>query len=131
MRETVKVRVRHVIQVEPCIADEVKSLNNDHNIVTLYSCCGHHVGKPWVKVKSDDIEKMKALGYKPLGTEQVWIYKFSDRGGRRIQTAVEQVFQLRSKCKCAPGPSGAPSERSDASGPSGEEKGDKRRVTKW
>ena len=62
----IKTKVCHESYIDKCIADEIKELANKHNILTLYSCCGH--GEPgFIVVHPDDISKMKEIGYELNG----------------------------------------------------------------
>lgn len=63
-----KIIIRHKVEIDHCIADEIKELNNKHNILTLYSCCGHdkdYYG--YIVVHPDNISDMIELGYQYNG----------------------------------------------------------------
>lgn len=88
------VTVTHKISVDSCIADEINRLNNEHNIFTLSSCCGHGEYAGYIIVTGDDIKKMIKLRYK-MTTAKYWD---NDIGiGDRIVTC---TFRSQSKCNC-------------------------------
>lgn len=51
------------IQVDKCLEEEIKFLNDVCNIKTIQSCCGHNQVEGWIAVSQDDIERMIDLGY--------------------------------------------------------------------
>lgn len=52
----------NTICLDKCIAAEVKRLWSE-GITTTGCCCGHNKVDPYIGVISEDIPKMKALGY--------------------------------------------------------------------
>ena len=69
LNEQKKIKICHEITVDKCIYKEILELNNRHNILTLFSCCGHRSeNKAFIVVQDDDIEKMLSLDYKITGT---------------------------------------------------------------
>jgi hypothetical protein len=65
-------RLTHRVRVDRCIAQEIRRLNNSFNILTLYSCCGHIIGKyeGCIVVSPYSIADMQELGYELRGTVQ-------------------------------------------------------------
>lgn len=74
-------------EVDDCLADEIRDLNNVHGVCTISSCCGHTIKEnASITIFNElDRDKMIKLGYerlRPLGIE----YYMS--------------FKPKSKCKC-------------------------------
>ena len=85
--------ITHNISVDSCIADEIRMLNNEYDIFTLSSCCGHsHTG--YIIVGGNDIDKMLALGY------EMTPIKFLDNDIITDDIFVACAFKPRSKCNC-------------------------------
>lgn len=70
-----------IIPIDKCIADEIDKLNNEHNIMTCFSCCGHQNDKGWVSVIEECKNRMVSLGYN--------YYKDDNR-----------CFETKSMCNC-------------------------------
>ena len=69
LNEQKKIKICHETNVDKCIYKEILELNNRHNILTLFSCCGHRSeNKAFIVVQDDDIEKMLSLDYKITDT---------------------------------------------------------------
>lgn len=51
-----------VVAIDKCLLPEILDLW-EHGIKTTGCCCGHGNGEPYIGVDSDDIQKMKDLGY--------------------------------------------------------------------
>ncbi len=51
-----------VVSIDKCLLPEILDLW-EHGIKTTGCCCGHGNGEPYIGVDSDDIQKMKDLGY--------------------------------------------------------------------
>jgi hypothetical protein len=64
MLECYKESGKTNIFVDACIADEIKNLWV-RGIRTTGCCCGHNRKFPYIGVVPEDIEKMRAMGYKP------------------------------------------------------------------
>ena len=91
-RET-DVTVIHKITVDICIAEEIKKLNNDNDIFTLSSCCGHgETG--YIIVAGDDIQEMIKLGY------EITANKYLDNDIISSDAIVMCGFKPKSICKC-------------------------------
>jgi hypothetical protein len=63
------IRLTHSVDVDKCIAHEIRELTNKHNILTIYSCCGHKKGKRdgCIVVSPYSIADMQKLGYEFYG----------------------------------------------------------------
>lgn len=86
-----EIEITHTIDVDKCIAKEIKELNNDHNILTLYSCCGHEKGSHgYIVVHEFDKELLIELGYKQNG----WL-----EPGSRPHMTKYPTFETKSVCK--------------------------------
>jgi hypothetical protein len=62
MVEVIQKRINQVVQVDACIADEVKYLN-DKGVVTVGSCCGHGHYYPHVLVEESSVKLANEIGY--------------------------------------------------------------------
>lgn len=88
------ITIVHEIDVDSCIADEIKKLNNVDNIFTLSSCCGHgETG--YIIVAGSEIEKMTDLGYEPTALK--YLDNEIEYGKDRI---VLCAFKPKSECVC-------------------------------
>ncbi len=56
--------IKHEIEVDNCLVEEILNLNNVHNILTLYCCCGHkNPEEAFIVVQDDCLDKMLELEY--------------------------------------------------------------------
>jgi len=86
-----KIKIQHSIDVDKCIATEIKDLNNKHNILTLYSCCGHEKGENgYIVVHEFSEGDMVKLGYEKQGIFQ------TNACGRGM---LYNTFRANSVCK--------------------------------
>lgn len=69
------------ISIDKCIANEIDKLNNEHDIMTCFSCCGHQAYKGWISVLKESKDRMISLGYSPCEDN-------------------DQCFESKSKCNC-------------------------------
>jgi hypothetical protein len=87
------VIIVHKVSIDSCISGEIERLNNDNNVLTLSSCCGHgDVG--YIIVCGSDIQKMSELGYKTT------TIKYLDHDIISDDTMVLCAFKPKSKCNC-------------------------------
>jgi hypothetical protein len=85
------ITITHDISVDLCIADEIEKLNNENNIFTLSSCCGHgHTG--YIVVCGGDIQKMIELGY------DMTTLKYLDNDIVADDRTVVCAFKPKSEC---------------------------------
>ena len=87
------IRITHDISVDSCIADEIEKLNNEYDILTLSSCCGHG-DAGYIIVSGSDIQKMMGLGYKITSA------KYLDNDITDVDRVVTCSFKPISICKC-------------------------------
>lgn len=87
------IAVHHKISVDICIAEEIEKLNNDHNIFTLSSSCGHDKESGSIIVAGSDIQEMIDLGYDIINIK----YLSDDIG--TDNKIVMCGFEPKSKCK--------------------------------
>ena len=87
------IRIMHNISVDSCISDEIEKLNNEHDVLTLSSCCGHG-DAGYIIVSGNDIQKMIGLGY------EVTAAKYLDNDITDIDRVVTCSFRPISVCKC-------------------------------
>jgi tRNA(Phe) wybutosine-synthesizing methylase Tyw3 len=88
------ITIVHHISVDECIANEIEKLNNDNDIFTLSSCCGHgEVG--YIIVAGSDIQEMVKLGYQTIAL------KYLDN---EIELEKDRIvlcgFRPKSVCRC-------------------------------
>lgn len=96
----VEIIITQKIKVDLCLAEEIKELNNVHNIDTQFCCCGHG-GQGYIIVKDLDIEKMLSLGYKRTGRRYHNIsYYVTDKRRIKDHEFVQWQFLPKSKCTC-------------------------------
>ncbi len=86
------ITITHNIAVDGCIADEIKKLNNEEDITTLSSCCGHGESG-YIIVMDKDIQKMVSIGYELTSMK----YLDYDILGDRVTIC---AFKPKSKCFC-------------------------------
>lgn len=87
------ITVTHKISVDVCIADEIEKLNNENDIFTLSSCCGHgETG--YIIVAGSDIQQMIKLGY------EMTAMKYLDSDAIADDRIVMSAFKPKSKCNC-------------------------------
>lgn len=67
------VVVRH-IQVDRCIAERVRQLN-DQGIWTEASCCGHGKCSPSALIRPSSVVKAKELGYNPIYVQDIGLFE--------------------------------------------------------
>jgi tRNA(Phe) wybutosine-synthesizing methylase Tyw3 len=103
---------KHKVRVDSCLADELEQLNNNHGIVTTYSCCGHgDIDAAYILVRSYDVSKMLKLGYKKTNYpcariytdiyDDAWIGRFWYHGHQVIYHIDLRVdFIPKSRCRC-------------------------------
>ena len=87
------ITVIHDIPIDVCIADEIEKLNNEHNIFTLSSCCGHG-DTGYIIVAGRDIQEMIRLRYEM--TTVKYLENDISVGDRIVMCA----FRPMSECKC-------------------------------
>lgn len=87
------IKITHDISVDSCIADEIEKLNNENNIFTLSSCCGHGYAG-YIIVGGSDIQEMLKLGY------EVTTLKYLDNDIVTDERVVMCAFKPFSICKC-------------------------------
>ena len=107
-----EIMINHKIKVDDCIADEILELNNNYNILTLASCCGHGEDDGFIVVHNDmydstiddigsDILKMLKLGYK---FKDFYTYNADSMSKNKKLTTWRKrtvpCFLPKSKCKC-------------------------------
>lgn len=87
------ITIKHDITVDSCIAEEIEKLNNDNNIFTLGSCCGHgHSG--YIIVCGNEIQEMFKLGY------EMTTLKYLDNDIVADDRIVICAFKPKSECNC-------------------------------
>ncbi len=97
--KTTNITITHTIEVDACIAEEIKELNNVHGIVTEFCCCGHG-GKGYIIVRDANIKKMEELGYKRCGRRYEFRY-YTTLTRRSLEGQSQQdQFRPKSKCRC-------------------------------
>ncbi len=84
--------IEHKISVDSCISEEIKKLNNENNILTVSSCCGHG-NTGYIIVCDGDIKKMIGLEY------DMTIMRYLD-GDITSDETVMCAFKPKSKCIC-------------------------------
>lgn len=89
------ITITHDIRVDSCIADEIKKLNNDNDIFTLSSCCGHGINVGYIIVAGSEIEKMIHLGYETTALK--YLDSEIDLDNDRV---VLCAFKPKSECVC-------------------------------
>lgn len=88
------ITISHKISVDACIADEIEKLNNENDIFTLSSCCGHgDLG--YIIVAGSDIQRMMSLGYDTITLK--YLDNDAEIEGDRI---VMSTFRPKSRCTC-------------------------------
>lgn len=88
------ITIKHNISVDSCISDEIEKLNNDNNIFTLSSCCGHgHAG--YIIVCGNDIQEMFKLEY------ETTTLKYLDNDIVVDDRVVLCAFKPKSECTCS------------------------------
>lgn len=87
------ITITHDISVDSCIADEIEKLNNENNIFTLSSCCGHG-NAGYIIVCGNDIQEMFDLGY------EVTTIKYLDNDIVTDDRVVLCAFVPKSECNC-------------------------------
>ena len=89
------VTITHDVLIDSCIADEIRKLNNDDDIFTLSSCCGHGIHVGYIIVAGSEIEKMIHLGYETTAL------KYLDN---EVESDDDKVvlcsFKPKSECNC-------------------------------
>jgi hypothetical protein len=90
-----KITICHTIFVDSCLAEEITKLNNEKDILTLSSCCGHGENIGYIIVGGIDIEKMMKLGY--LIASQGYMDNEIDFDKDKL---VLCSFRPKSKCEC-------------------------------
>jgi hypothetical protein len=87
------ITIKHNISVDSCIANEIEKLNNENNIFTLGSCCGHgQIG--YIVVCGSDIQEMLRLGY------EMTTPKYLDNDIVIDDRVVTCSFKPKSECTC-------------------------------
>ena len=88
------ITIVHKIDVDSCIADEILKLNNEYDIFTLSSCCGHgETG--YIIVAGSEIDRMIKLGY------EMTVLKYIDNDIILDKDRVVLCgFKPKSKCLC-------------------------------
>lgn len=87
------ILIIHRIAIDSCIADEIEKLNNENDIFTLSSCCGHgETG--YIIVAGNDIQQMISLGY------DMTAMKYLDSDAIADDRIVMCAFKPKSECKC-------------------------------
>ncbi len=104
-RQQVEITITQRILVDPCIAAEIKELNDVHNIDTHFSCCGHGYGKQgYIIVKELDAGKMERLGYIRKGRRIHWYgYYLTEKTKIKAHESVQFEFKPMSECTCRKG----------------------------
>lgn len=87
------ITIAHKISVDSCIADEIEKLNNEDNIFTLSSCCGHG-NAGYIIVCGSEIQEMLKLGY------EVTTIKYLDNDIVADDRIVMCAFKPKSECRC-------------------------------
>lgn len=87
------ITITHNISVDSCIADEIEKLNNENNIFTLGSCCGHGQAG-YIIVCGNEIQEMSRLGY------EMTTLKYLDNDMVVDDRVVLCAFKPKSECKC-------------------------------
>lgn len=87
------ITIKHNISVDSCIADEIEKLNNENNIFTLGSCCGHGQAG-YIIVCGSDIKEMLKLGY------EMTTLKYLDNDLVVDDRSVICAFKPKSECYC-------------------------------
>lgn len=89
------IKIAHNVSVDYCIAEEIKRLNDEHDIFTLSSCCGHGNGvSGYIIVSGDDINKMLKLEY------EITNIKYFDNDIVTSDKLVLCAFKPKSRCEC-------------------------------
>jgi hypothetical protein len=93
--EETLITILHRVSMDKCIAEEVEELNNVHNILTLFSCCGH--GDIGYIVVHEHYEKaMEKLGYKKSGR-----FSTSTSAGEDDHMNKYPAYEPKSECHCS------------------------------
>ena len=109
-----RIEISHKIEVDECLAEEVRELNNIYGIVTLACCCGHGDEQEAYIAVDDNMQglheniienstrpvsvlKMRKLGYKVA--HEPYYYLAFDHYGSDIMKELP-AFIPKSKCKC-------------------------------
>ena len=87
------IKITHSISVDSCISEEIEKLNNEHDVFTLSSCCGHG-DAGYIIVPSNDIQKMINLGYGMTTS------RYLDNDITTIDKMITCSFKPMSACKC-------------------------------
>ncbi len=88
------ITVYHKISVDSCIAEEIRKLNNEDDIFTLSSCCGHG-NTGYIIVAGSDIKKMMDIGYETMAM------KYLDNDAEIEEDRIVMcAFKPKSICNC-------------------------------
>jgi hypothetical protein len=86
-----EITISHTVDIDKCLTKEISELNNKHNILTLYSCCGHNKGDyGYIVVHEFNEEDMVNLGYEKQG-----VFRTNTCGREMIYN----TFRPKSACK--------------------------------
>lgn len=99
MRKVTSITITHTIEVDTCIAEEIKELNNVHGIITEFCCCGHG-GQGFIIVRDSDIKRMEKLGYKRHGRRYVFMYYKTLKREYYSGQSQQDQFKPKSRCHC-------------------------------
>ncbi len=113
--KTRTIEIKHKIDVDICLADEIEKLNNVHGIVTLACCCGHGFDEDALIVVVDNaykdidnfhdvsINRMRKLGYEIKDFYTYDAYTLNKNNKLKPTKKKYISFKPKSKCKCTIG----------------------------
>lgn len=94
-----EITISHKVEVDECIEKEILELNNEHNILTLYSCCGHKKGNyGYICVHEHDEENILQLGYVKNGIFKTEVQSWNL--DKLSEYTKGSYYQFKPKSKC-------------------------------
>lgn len=99
MKNKTVITILHKVTVDSCIAEELEELNNEKEIFTLGSCCGHGL-EGHILVGGDDVSKMLDLGYE---LDICWLLTTCTFINKKMEQEYNHhvcSFRPKSKCIC-------------------------------